>query len=265
MPRDIPLLREAVVTASTPVQVTSVPGLEGETHFGQDKWIDAADIGRIIVSSGKRPAVGKPMTIAANEPGKCRAVIYDLGEVENGRPFLEIKGPAGAVVDVMCAPYLLDGRLPSPVVVSKYVDRIVLSGRREQWEAFYMKPTRWLALVFRHLPGDAELFSAGIIGSEYPFVRKGAFRTADAPELERLWQAAAKTIQVCTTDAYTDNYRERRQYAQTAYYACLGNYPVFGDSALQRRYLNQVARGATAKRDHAGLRAAPRRRLHGDP
>ena len=54
-------------------------------------------------------------------------------------------------------------------------------------------------------------------------------------------EASAKTIEVCTTDAYTDNYRERRQYAQTGYYAALGNYWLFGDHALQRRYLVQVA------------------------
>jgi hypothetical protein len=54
-------------------------------------------------------------------------------------------------------------------------------------------------------------------------------------------EASALTIQVCTTDGYTDNYRERRQYAQTGYYAALGNYWLFGDRALQRRYLVQVA------------------------
>ena len=85
------------------------------------------------------------------------------------------------------------------------------------------------------------MYSAGLRRIEYPFVQKGSFHTPDCPELQTLWQAAARTIQVCTTDAYTDNYRERRQYAQTAYYACLGNYPVFGDAALQRRYLTQIA------------------------
>jgi alpha-L-rhamnosidase len=63
----------------------------------------------------------------------------------------------------------------------------------------------------------------------------------EKPEFEALWKAAAKTVKVCTSDAYTDNYRERRQYAQTAWYACLGNYAVFGDTALQRRYLVQIA------------------------
>jgi hypothetical protein len=85
------------------------------------------------------------------------------------------------------------------------------------------------------------VYGAGVRRIEYPFEQTGSFRTPDFPELQAFWDAAAKTIRICTTDAYTDNYRERRQYAQTAYYACLGNYPIFGDTALQRRYLLQIA------------------------
>ncbi len=194
-----------------------------------------------IISPLERAPGSRPVLVAANEPGKCRTLVYDMGEVQNGRPYLHVVAPAGTVVDVVSSPYLLDGSVPSPVVVSSYVDRIVLSGERDRWEAFYMKPARWLAVVFRYLPGEAQIHGAGLVRSEYPFVQKGQFQTPDFPELQTLWEAAAKTIRVCTTDAYTDNYRERRQYAQTAYYACLGNYPVFGDFALQLRYLRQIA------------------------
>jgi len=242
VPRDIPLLIETASEAQRLVHSGSIPAPEGgQEDFSGDKWIDASTIDRIPVSRNVGPSKGQPIVIAADGPGKCRVVIYDLGEVQNGRPFLDISAPAGTVVDIMCAPYLLDESLHSPIVASTYVDRIVLSGERERWESFYLKPARWLAVVFRHLPEKAQLFGAGIMRSEYPFERKGFFRTPDYPELQTLWDAAAKTIQVCTTDAYTDNYRERRQYAQTSYYACLGNYSVFGDCALQRRYLRQVA------------------------
>jgi len=242
VPRDIPLLIETASKAQRLVHSGSIPAPEGrQEDFSGDKWIDASTIDRIPVSRNVGPSKGQPIVIAANGPGECRVVIYDLGEVQNGRPFLDISAPAGTVVDIMCAPYLLDESLHSPIVASTYVDRIVLSGERERWESFYLKPARWLAVVFRHLPEKAQLFGAGIMRSEYPFEQKGFFRTPDYPELQTLWDAAAKTVQVCTTDAYTDNYRERRQYAQTSYYACLGNYPVFGDYALQRRYLRQIA------------------------
>ena len=58
---------------------------------------------------------------------------------------------------------------------------------------------------------------------------KGRFQTPQNRWFETLWNAAAKTIDVCTTDAFTDNYRERRQYVQTGYYAAIGNYWTYGD------------------------------------
>ncbi len=241
--RDIPYLKESVTKAGQPVYASSIPAPKGGADFSADRWIDVPVISRIRVSGRGESAVDDngPVAIPANDKDEIRTVVYDLGDVQNGRPFLDIDGPAGTVVDIMSAPYLLNESVQSPIVASTYVDRIVLSGEREQWEAFYMKPTRWLAVVFRHLPEAATLFGAGLMRSEYPFEQKGLFEVPDAPELQTLWDAAARTLRVCATDAYTDNYRERRQYAQTAYYANLGNYPVFGDTDLQRRYLKQIA------------------------
>jgi len=79
-------------------------------------------------------------------------LVYDLEELQNGRPFLDVEGPRGTVVDVMSAPYLLEKSVQSPIVASTYVDRIILSGQRERWEAFYWKPTRWLAVETRRGP-----------------------------------------------------------------------------------------------------------------
>ncbi len=240
--RDLPYLHERAVPAGAPVQIGSIPAMKA-ADFSGEKWFDAPAIARIRVQPRGGNAAGEsgPVIIPANAPGENRVLLYDLGEVHNGRPFLDLAGPAGTVVDVMCAPYLINGAVESPIVASHFVDRLVLSGQRARWDAFYLKPARWLAVVFRRLPGEARVYAAGLTRTDYPFVRQGSFQTPGFPELAALWDASAKTIQVCTTDAYTDNYRERRQYAQTAYYACLGNYAVFGDTALQRRYLKQIA------------------------
>jgi hypothetical protein len=230
--RDIPYLKETVVSGVEPVMIHRLRA----PHVG-DAWADAPVITKIPVSANK----GKPGRITANDSDTCRVLVYDLGEVKNGRPYLEIEAPSGTVVDVMAAPYLLGDCIRSPIVDSTYVDRIILSGDRERWEAFYSKPMRWMAVVFRRLSGEAMVYDAGLVQSKYPFTQLGHFQARETPELHRLWTAATKTIDVCTIDAYTDNYRERRQYAQTAYYACLGNYAIFGDTKLQRRYLVQIA------------------------
>ncbi|VGO16394.1 hypothetical protein PDESU_04985 [Pontiella desulfatans] len=188
-------------------------------------------------------AAGSPVTPGVNVEGagQCRVEIYDVGQVLYGRPSLEIEAPEGTVVDIMSVPYLLSGEIRKTIAASRYTDRLICSGERDQWTAFYEKPVRWLAVVFRTAAEDAVLHDVSISRSAYPFVEQGSVNIPSAPELEMIWHASAETIRVCTSDAYTDNYRERRQYAQTAYYACLGNYPVFGDTALQRRYLIQIA------------------------
>ena len=170
-----------------------------------------------------------------------RFLLYDMGAAINGIPYLDIQGPAGTVVDVMCAPYIVDETFSAHVFDSVLIDRVILTGGRDKWEATYFKPVRYLGLVVRGPSGTVKLNETGVRQIAYPFIRKGGFESPEDPWFERLWEAAARTIEVCTTDAYTDNYRERRQYVQTGYYAARGNYWVFGDTALQRRYLVQAA------------------------
>ncbi|MEM9261343.1 MAG: trehalase family glycosidase, partial [Bacteroidota bacterium] len=120
-------------------------------------------------------------------------------------------------------------------------DKLILSGGVDEWEATYFKPARYLTVYIRANVETVKLHDLGLRSLRYPFIRRGKISSPDAPWLKAYMEATAKTIETCTTDAYTDNYRERRQYAQTGYYASLGNYWLFADTALQRRYLLQVA------------------------
>jgi hypothetical protein len=167
--------------------------------------------------------------------------MFDFGEVVNGVAELEIEGSAGAVAHVLYAPYLVDGKLSPQTIQSVLADQVILSGGTDKWEAMYFKPTRYLGLVIEGSAETVKLKSVAIRTVKYPFQLSGSLATPEDPWFADCWNAAAKTIDVCTTDAYTDNYRERRQYVQTAYYAAIGNYWTFGDSALMRRCLKQAA------------------------
>ncbi|MBP7141004.1 MAG: hypothetical protein KBA71_03785, partial [Opitutaceae bacterium] len=184
---------------------------------------------------------GKAPITLQESPGRSPYLLFDLGSVHNAHPRLDIEGPAGAIVDVLSTPYLLENTFNPTVLSSLAADRLVLSGHRQQWEAFFFKPVRYLALVVRGAAGPVRIHFAGITSIAYPWNRYGHFDTPENPWIQRFWQAGARTIDVITTDAYTDNYRERRQYSQTSYYAARGNYAVFGDPYLQRRYLLQNA------------------------
>lgn len=230
--RDIPYLAESDVVADKLIQAQQIRG----QGFSYDKDVK------------ETPSLVQAVALTRSVDPKFNKdninnwfLLYDLGTAMNGMPYLDIQGPAGTVVDVMCAPYVVDDKFSAHVFDSILIDRIILTGGSDEWEAAYFKPTRYLALVVRGPAGRVKLNEAGLHRIAYPFELRGRFETPENTWFEDLWQAAAKTIEVCTTDAYTDNYRERRQYVQTGYYAALGNYYTFGDTALQRRFLKQAA------------------------
>jgi len=240
IPRDSPYLKYDKV----PFQECLQKGYLSDAQTERD-WLNLSDIEEIEVE--KLP-VSKPFdlprVISLSGGDDAPFVLFDLNEVHNACTYLDIEGPEGTVIDFLSVPFLLDGKLFSPLLGSHYVDRIVLSGNKDQWEAQYWKPIRYLAMIVRRTGTggtSVNIHDIGLRKKTYPFEMKGCLVIPDFPELEQLYHASAATIRVATTDAYTDNYRERRQYAQTAYYACMGNYHLFGDTALQRRYLIQIA------------------------
>lgn len=253
--RDVPLLTETVVKATRLV----LAGTREDPH-ARPVDSDRVRFDFTALPVLKLPPIGEqaidrsglgddesyvrgtaPLVMRGGE-GRSSFLVFDLGEVHNGHPRLDIEGPPGAIVDVLCTPFLLN-QVFDPRVVggSLNIDRLVLSGRRQQWEALSFKPARYLAIVLRGTTEPVRIHFAGVASIAYPWSRHGRFAARENPWLERFWQAGAKTIEVITTDAYTDNYRERRQYPQTSYYAAQGNYAAFGDTYLQRRYLIQNA------------------------
>jgi hypothetical protein len=234
-PRDIPLLVEKYVRANRLIQAGTLRD-QPELSF---------------LPLGEQPAQGvsgaseyqkAQGALILDPPGNDAAfAVFDLEGMVNGHPRLSLSGPRGTVVEVMTAPYMLNNRFDPLMLRSRQIDRIVLSGGQDEWEAFDFKAARFLAIVARNGGGPVRISEAGSTAIEYPFKNAGDFHAAGDEVLEQLWEAGAKTVRAVTTDAYTDNYRERRQYAQTSYYAARGNYAAFGDPYLQRRYLVQIA------------------------
>lgn len=234
VPRDLPYLIETDVRLQNLIQAIQ---LEEETSIPLSGKID-----EVIQRNWQSfQAKNKPLEIPASDNSKAWFLLFDFGEIRNGMPKLDIQGPSGTVVDVVCAPYVINQKFSYQLLESEYLDRIILSGKRDQWEATYFKPARYMAIIIRGGNVPVKIYAAGIHQITYPFTEKGTIQSSDAPWVKKYMDATAKTIRVCTTDAFTDNYRERRQYAQTGYYASLGNYWIFGDMPLQRRYLVQVA------------------------
>lgn len=238
VPREVPYLIENQIRAENLIQATQI-----NINYKAPETIDLSKkIDKPILKSLKKYVAKKAsLEIPQTENEKAWFLLFDLGEVINGTPMLEIQGPSGTKVEVVGAPFMVNEKFTYKIVDSEYRDEIILSGEKEFWEATYFKPSRYLGIIVHAVEAPVNLFSIGTRQMKYPFENKGFMKSEEAPWINQFMVSSAKTIDVCTTDAYTDNYRERRQYAQTGYYAALGNYYLFGDTALQRRYLIQTA------------------------
>ncbi|GAB1308910.1 hypothetical protein KH5_15930 [Urechidicola sp. KH5] len=229
VPRDIPYLKEKFVGA---------PKIVKNLQLSDEQLKDILSKKGIQIKLDSPKDVKLPQTIKSTSNNTF--ILYDFGTVVNGMPKLELKGTKNTKVHILSAPYIVHNTFTQHIIASKFHDQICLSGDLDSWQSMYFKPARYLAVLIEGA-SDIQLKNVGIHNISYPFELKGTINIPEATWLEELWYASAKTIAVATTDAYTDNYRERRQYAQTGYYAALGNYFTFGDHALQRRYLMQTS------------------------
>lgn len=243
VPRDLPYLKESDVTASRLMGIYYVEdpfsgeGIQDIDHVSLDGDPNPDLVKKFNRSIGR----AEPFMVPPGKNGKSPVLIFDLSEVVIGMPVFEIRGDPGVTVDIMCAPYILNQDFTHKIVDTECLDRIILSGRNDRWESTYFKPARYLAIAIRNAEEETGLFHSGMRRIQYPFEKRGSIKTPGNEWVERYWEASEKTLDVCTTDGYTDNYRERRQYAQTGYYAALGNYWTYGDHFLQRRYMLQTA------------------------
>ncbi|MEX0288289.1 MAG: family 78 glycoside hydrolase catalytic domain [Flavobacteriaceae bacterium] len=235
--RDIPYLLEKRIRAENLRQATQIDlsDFSGSVPFKEE--IDKRFEDRI----DKYSEGAEPLAIPISAKGKAWLFLFDFEQVLNGTPFLEIQGSSGTEVEILGAPFMINDTFTYKVVDSEFRDKLILSGEKDLWEATYFKPVRYLGIIVHNPKATVKLFTVGTRQIRYPFELKGAMDAKDLSWIKEYMDATAKTIDVCTTDAFTDNYRERRQYAQTGYYASLGNYYLFGDTSLQRRYLIQTA------------------------
>ena len=238
VPREVPYLIENQIRAENLIHAEQ---LELNEESPKSITISSKIEKNISKTLRKYQSKKEPLEVAQAEGGKAWFLLFDLNEVKNGTPTLEIQGAAGTEIEVVGVPFLVNENFPFTIVDSKYRDRIILSGGKDVWEATYFKPFRYMGVIIHNSDAAVQLFSSGIREMKYPFEKKGSISSKEAPWVKEYMDASSKTIDVCTTDAYTDNYRERRQYAQTGFYAALGNYYLFGDTALQRRYLLQTS------------------------
>jgi alpha-L-rhamnosidase len=174
-----------------------------------------------------------------------RYLVLDLGRTVHARINLEAEGPAGTIVDAGWDERLTEGRpLPNPgSLVSNLwsqVDSWVLDGAQRALTTLDTRSGRYLLIqVFG--PGPVRLHHVQALEEAYPVAPIGSFASSDA-FLDAIWQVGVEGLRANMTDAYTDTpWRERGQWWADAMISFQVNRAAFGDLALLRRGLRQMA------------------------
>lgn len=258
LPRDLPPLLETDIDVFKVWDVMEAPQYSKYKTWGDRRMHDALhhsvqDVYRPLRHSkvtqlddflnGVKPLIienSYPQERYVKQPIYHTMVVFDYEEVVSGYPYLQVTGRPGTIIDINYVPYLVDDVFIPGIMLDTWADRVTLSGRLDKWEGTELRPFRYMSLTVRG-EGPVEIHRAGVTREQYPFQHNGSIHVPEDPFVEKLWKAGEKTIQTVTTDGYTDNYHENRQYVQTSYYASRGNYSSFFDPYLQRRYLIQHA------------------------
>lgn len=255
VPRDIPALLETDLrpasvagTAEVGRQAPANPLLAAEqVHtelFETPSTVQFGNLANLISRSGA------PATVQTPVSGRDAAIVLDFGRVIAGFPYVEVEGPAGAVVDVTFSEWLgPDGRVPakrSPVRFFTYVgnpayttDRIIVGAGRNRWQRFFHTGLRYLQLTIRDAGQPLTIHAAGAVFHTYPFLTRGSFRSSD-PLLNAIWAVGAYTVQLSTADTFMDcPWREKGQWIDMV--TPVVSYYAFGDRAILARFLRSTS------------------------
>jgi alpha-L-rhamnosidase len=170
--------------------------------------------------------------------GPDLAITYDAQGSTLATPWLEVRGPAGATVDIYAGEDLRSDGI-AEIAPRFYMARYILGGRAaERFEAFEAVGFRYLTAVAR---GGARIDAAGAIERCYPRAGDARFESDDL-RLNKIWRVGARTLDLCSTDAFLDcPGREQRAWLGDSYIHALLSFVTNTDWRLVRRHLRICA------------------------
>ncbi|WP_337099866.1 alpha-L-rhamnosidase-related protein [Paenibacillus sp. YIM B09110] len=172
------------------------------------------------------------MQMDASVPGSMPAVVFDFAAEKVGYPMMDIVAPEGGVVQ-LCYGESLDMVLLDTFVLKKGFNRVSPFGRR----AF-----RYLKLSVQAAASPLLISDFRVQNLSYPFKQEGSFACNDAL-LNQIWDIGRYTTRVNSQDHLEDcPYREQALWVVDAVVMGKVIYQTFGDTALLRKCLLQLAR-----------------------
>lgn len=174
------------------------------------------------------------------------AVELDMGAMRLLKTEVDIKGVAGATVDLAFSEFLYDGSRVRLFPSHEYhsASRAKCSRDHLLWNPVQPHGFRYLVLTVRNPQGDITLNRLTLRSAEYPVEEVGAFTCSDAL-LNEIWGMCRRTEMTDMEDAYIDcPGRERGMYIRDTIIQYHNNLAMFGDHKLMRRCMSLYGRSA---------------------
>lgn len=150
-------------------------------------------------------------------------LAYDLGRQVCGYYELDLEAQSGVQVDVFGIEYITPNGTLQHSGDNRNGVRYVTRSGRNRFVSLKRRSGRYLFITLRNQTDPVRIRLVRVIESTYPANRIGSFSASDA-RLGAIWEASARTLQLCMEDTYTDC----PLYEQTLWVGDARNESLFG-------------------------------------
>lgn len=239
LPRDVPpLVRSRRRLADVPVQATTPATSDLDCRAVAELMTTEAHhhctVGADLLKALRDPK--QPLTIHPPADGQGVAFVFDFQHDVNGWFELELSCPAGTTIDVGYEEELINDRLNLTHFSYRFADRtIARDGRQTIGNYFTPRGFRYVQVVLRDFASPVQIHQIGATDELYPYGSAATFNCSD-PQLDQIWAACVRTLQLCTTDTLVDcPWRENTLYFNDMLVEALTSLQAFGDHRVIAR------------------------------
>lgn len=150
-------------------------------------------------ASSEQPA-GFPLSFDVPAGGAVR-LILDMGRIVSGFPQFELQAPAGATLDLCYVEEPIEAG--SGGFGHHAGTRYVARGANDRFQLFDSNGLRYIYLLVYNVSGRVTLRELSVKENIYPWQEGAAFACSDE-DLNRLFQAGIRTVQLNSHDAFLD-------------------------------------------------------------
>jgi Bacterial alpha-L-rhamnosidase 6 hairpin glycosidase domain/Alpha-L-rhamnosidase N-terminal domain/Bacterial alpha-L-rhamnosidase concanavalin-like domain len=204
-------------------------------------WTSDHPVVRVVQTLKEDVVDTKPAELPASfeiRPGQVHHISVDFGRIVAGFVELDLEAPTGTVVEMHYREKVFRPELALKGEDPETGARYVTTGTDDRFSAMEINGLRYLHLAI-HADQPASVTVARLAVREYLYPRTGrAYFRSDDPDLDRLYQAGIRTVQLNSLDSYTDcPTREQRAWVGDAVVHQMVDLATNEDWGLARNYL----------------------------